>query len=513
MAEIYLARTASIEGFEKTVVLKRILPQYSENARFIRMFLAEARLAANLHDPNIVQVYDIGEEHGAYFFTMEYVEGVDLRGLARACRRTNTPLSLAHIVHIVSSAAAGLHHAHEKCGPDGEPLGIVHRDVSPSNILVTFEGVVKILDFGIAKAANVTTTAGSLKGKLPYMSPEQCRSEPLDRRSDVFSLGVLLWELTTRRRLFKADTELATLRMVAECEVPRPSTLMPDYPEGLEPIVLKALEADRERRYGSMLELQLDLEDLAREARLAIGASRMRPFMHKVCAEEINDLEAQRIADHAIGTSGGGVTGFTEAPAPSPAQSTQLSPEESSSELTPADLDGSKSVTSIAPLPSPSPNRRYAIGLGALGAVLAVSTWAFVLRPDAESTGGSQRPTTKASAPAAVPAPAESEPEPEPNAEAPVAAPSEAEAPADAVEPEPPSEPTPAAEPAADATEEAADAPEVADEPEAAAPPKSSSRRRRPKRSTPRTGSGKSSDTPKESKPKWDPKAAPPPGL
>src|SRR5690606_29379467 len=173
MAELFLARAKAIHGFEKLVVLKRILPQHAENDDFIRMFLAEARLAATLHHPNIVQVYDIGGEEGSYFFTMEFVQGVDLRKLVRAARKKNKALPLEHILHVIMGMAAGLNHAHEKVGLDGKPLGIVHRDVSPSNVLVTFEGGVKIVDFGIAKAASaqVATIAGTLKGKIPYMSP------------------------------------------------------------------------------------------------------------------------------------------------------------------------------------------------------------------------------------------------------------------------------------------------------------------------------------------------------
>ncbi|MCH9685293.1 MAG: serine/threonine protein kinase, partial [Deltaproteobacteria bacterium] len=153
MAELFLARASAIHGFEKLVVLKRILPQHAESEDFIRMFLAEARLAATLHHPNIVQVYDIGEQDQAYFFTMEYVQGQDLRRLVRAARKAKRVLPLEHILHIVMGVAAGLNHAHEKIGLDGRPLGIVHRDVSPSNVLVTYEGGVKIVDFGIAKAA------------------------------------------------------------------------------------------------------------------------------------------------------------------------------------------------------------------------------------------------------------------------------------------------------------------------------------------------------------------------
>jgi len=292
MAELYLARATGIHGFEKLVVLKRILPQHAESDDFNRMFLDEARLAATLHHPNIVQVYDIGEEGN--FFTMEYVQGQDLRKLVRAARKADRALPLEHILHIVMGIAAGLHHAHEKVGTDGRPLGIVHRDVSPSNVLVTYEGGVKIVDFGIAKAATAqsATLAGTLKGKIPYMSPEQCRGESVDRRSDIFSIGTLLWELTTGARLFTGENEFGIINRVAAGAVPLPTSVRPDYPPELEAIVMRALTADREQRYSQALDLQIDLEDFAREARLPVSSARMAKFMRELFEEEIRQTAA-----------------------------------------------------------------------------------------------------------------------------------------------------------------------------------------------------------------------------
>ena len=295
MAEIFLARASAMHGFEKLVVIKRILPQHAESDDFIRMFLAEARLAATLHHPNIVQVYDIGEASGMYFFAMEYVQGQDMRKLVRAARRKQKPIPLEHILHIIMGVAGGLHHAHEKVGLDGRPVGIVHRDVSPSNVLVTYEGAVKIVDFGIAKAATaqVSTIAGTLKGKIPYMSPEQCRGETVDRRSDIFSIGTLLWELTTGKRLFAGDNEFAILNRVAKGDVPLPSSIRPEYPPELEAIVMRALQADPDNRYSSALDLQIDLEDFSREARLPVSSARMGRFMRDLFEEEIRKSQAE----------------------------------------------------------------------------------------------------------------------------------------------------------------------------------------------------------------------------
>ncbi len=307
MAELYLARAAGVAGFEKLVVLKRILPQHAESDEFIRMFLTEARLAATLHHPNIVQVYDIGEEGGAYFFTMEWVQGQDLRRLVRAARRAEQPIPLEHILHVMCGVASGLNHAHDQNDHDGTPLGIVHRDVSPSNVLVTYDGAVKIVDFGIAKAAafQSNTIAGTLKGKIPYMSPEQCRGEDVDRRSDIFSIGTLLWELTTGARLFAGDNEIAIINRVAKADVPLPSSIRPDYPPALEAVVMRALAGDPEQRYQNAVELQIDLEDFAREARLPVSSARVGKFMRELFADEIQQTAAQLQAERLDAATSG----------------------------------------------------------------------------------------------------------------------------------------------------------------------------------------------------------------
>jgi len=281
MAEIYLARASGIYGFEKYVVLKRILPQYAANDEFVRMFLKEARVAATLDHANIAQVHDIGEVGGSTFFTMEYLHGEDLRQVMRHVLRNGQRLPLEHALEIVIGAASGLHFAHEKRGPDGKSLGIVHRDISPANIVVSYGGGVKLVDFGIAKLAADPELSQryALKGKLAYMSPEQLHNTPLDRRSDVFSLGAVLYEITTHTRLFKGTTEVETMKSVLDGIVPPPTSVVPGYPAALESIVLRALARSPESRYQSARELQVDLETFVHAARIRLSPAALAEWM------------------------------------------------------------------------------------------------------------------------------------------------------------------------------------------------------------------------------------------
>ncbi|MFT3698463.1 MAG: protein kinase [Kofleriaceae bacterium] len=273
MADVLLARTEGIEGFERHVVVKRIKPELAKDKRFIHMFLDEARLAATLHHQNVVQVHDIGEEHGEYFFAMEYVHGEDVRKILGATSKAKQHLKLGDVIGIVCGAAAGLHYAHERRDSNKKKLEIVHRDVSPSNIIVGYDGSVKLLDFGIAKAVARTTSetrTGTLKGKASYMSPEQCKGvQAIDRRSDVYSLGVVLYELATTARLFKAESDYLVMDAIVNGKVPLPRVKRPDLPNELSSIIMRALAVDPDRRYQSADELRLALEDFAERAGLA----------------------------------------------------------------------------------------------------------------------------------------------------------------------------------------------------------------------------------------------------
>ena len=296
MAEIYLARSRGITGFEKIVVLKRILPQLATQPEFVRMFLDEARLAAALQHPNIVQTYDIGEEGGDYFMAMEYLHGEDVRTLMKTLRAQKRYLKRDHALRIGVDVCAGLHYAHVKTAPDGQPLNIVHRDVSPQNVIVTYEGSVKLLDFGIAKAAGRGETKyGTLKGKIGYMSPEQCRGEPLDRRSDVFAVSILLYELTVGKRLYRGTSEFEVLKRIVEGTVAPPRSLEPDYPEALEAIVMRGLEKEPHLRWQTTREMGQALEAYAHEARIGLSTMALGSYMEEVFGSKVEAWrEAQR---------------------------------------------------------------------------------------------------------------------------------------------------------------------------------------------------------------------------
>ncbi|MFO0761189.1 MAG: protein kinase [Byssovorax sp.] len=261
MAEVFLAVVRGPAGFNKLVVIKQIRPQLAEDPEFLGMFLDEARLAARLSHPNVVQTNEVGQEGERYFIAMEYLEGQPLnRVLHRLSRAGGLPLAL-HL-RVISEVLSGLHHAHELTDYDGTPLGVVHRDITPHNIFVTYDGQVKVVDFGIAKALNSSseTRTGVLKGKVAYMAPEQARGERVDRRADIFSVGVLLWEAATGKRLWKGVPDITILQRLLSGEIASPKSAKSDVSDKLEAIIMKALAHQRENRYENALELQADIE-------------------------------------------------------------------------------------------------------------------------------------------------------------------------------------------------------------------------------------------------------------
>ncbi|HUS32107.1 MAG TPA: serine/threonine-protein kinase [Kofleriaceae bacterium] len=281
MADVLLARTIGVAGFERHVVIKRIHPELGDEPRYRKMFLDEARLAASLHHHNIVQVNDIGEQAGNYFFAMEYVHGEDARTLLIEATNRSQLIPLEHVITIVMAAASGLHHAHEQKGPDKKPLHIVHRDVSPANILVGYDGGVKVADFGIAFAANRAeqTQSGVLKGKASYMAPEQCNCEPVDRRADVFSLGIVLYELATVNPCFRGENDFMTMSAIVNGKFQRPSLLNAAIPAQLEAIILKALSTRPADRYATCDEMRIALEQFAEAQNLRTSTTALADDM------------------------------------------------------------------------------------------------------------------------------------------------------------------------------------------------------------------------------------------
>jgi serine/threonine protein kinase len=268
MAEVFKAKRAGVEGFEKTVALKRILPHLSDNKEFVDMFVDEAKMVAGLTHPNIAQIFDLGKIDKSYFIAMEYVHGRDLRTIMKRAREKGLRMPLDLSLRVVSQVCAALEYAHRKKDERGKPMGIVHRDVSPQNILLSFEGDVKLVDFGIAKAATKasSTDRGALRGKLLYMSPEQAWGRPIDRRSDVFSLGIVLYEMVTETKPFLGPgTELTILELVRQCLVTAPRELNPRVPEALDRVVMKALARDPADRYQDAGQMQRGLERFLRE--------------------------------------------------------------------------------------------------------------------------------------------------------------------------------------------------------------------------------------------------------
>lgn len=290
MAEILLARARGPEGFARAVVLKRILPHLAKNPRFRTMFLDEARVMAGIHHSNVVNVHELHEEGDELWLVMDYLEGESLASVIRAAVGDSRALPAGLMAFVVAEACAGLHAAHEAKGPDGSPLGLVHRDVSPQNLFLTYDGHVRLLDFGIAHAAGrgTETEAGQIKGKFAYMSPEQCRGQVLDRRSDVFALGIVLFEATTQRRLFMRDSDMQTMRAVCKEPIADPTEEVDGYPAALAAVVRRALLRDRAQRFESAQAMEQALRSALAEQETHPRAA-LAALMRALFAERIED--------------------------------------------------------------------------------------------------------------------------------------------------------------------------------------------------------------------------------
>jgi serine/threonine-protein kinase len=317
MAMVWAARLKGSRGFQKIVAVKTMLPKLSEDPQFERMFLDEASLASRIHHPNVVEVLDLGEMNGVLFIAMEWLDGVPLNQVMKAAKSAaGIPSPVA--IHILTHAAEGLHAAHELKDDEGAYIGLVHRDVSPQNILVGHDGFTKMVDFGLAKATALgdgATRAGQLKGKISYMAPEQIRGDPLDRRADVFALGVVLYAVTTGKHPFRRESEGATLFAISSPEAaPAPSRFM-SYPAELEAVLMKAIAKDPDKRYSSALEFARALEQTLPESERAHGGERVAQFINGLLGAQHEQqkaalAEALRRADRASIAPGGGLEGL-----------------------------------------------------------------------------------------------------------------------------------------------------------------------------------------------------------
>lgn len=261
MAEVFVAESAGIEGFKKQVAIKRVLPQLSRKDQFIAMFLDEARLSAHLSHSNVVSVFDIGVGDGAYFIVMEYVDGADLRTVLEHQKKLGRPMPVEIAAFVAAKMCQGLAYAHELATSDGKPLNIVHRDITPANVLITRYGEVKIVDFGLAKASSqlAESDAGVIKGKFGYLAPETVLEQGVDQRVDIFALGIILWEMLAGRRLFLGDSDHITVKLVRDAVVPSLQSINSEVPRELEQIIRRALARDRASRYPTARELGRDL--------------------------------------------------------------------------------------------------------------------------------------------------------------------------------------------------------------------------------------------------------------
>ena len=293
MAEIYLARMGGTDGFSKLVVVKRLLSQMANDQEFIQMFLDEARINARLSHSNIVQVLELGEFEKQYFIAMEYVSGLSVAQVGKLATQRLGEVPQGVACGIIAQACAGLHHAHETKLPDGSEMGIIHRDVSPQNLLLTYEGFVKVVDFGIAKAEGraTQTRAGMVKGKFAYMSPEQCVGEQLDRRTDIFALGIILFELCTSRRLFRRANTFETYEAIIKCDVPDPSSVNPAVSAKISQVIQKALAKKPDDRFASAEAMQEALELAMRRSQVRGSAMDLARFIENNFKDQIKEQE------------------------------------------------------------------------------------------------------------------------------------------------------------------------------------------------------------------------------
>ncbi|MFL5346334.1 MAG: protein kinase domain-containing protein [Hyalangium sp.] len=315
MAEVWLARQSGIEGFAKSVVVKRILPHLAEDREFVEMFRNEALIAANFNHPNIAQVYEFGEANGTYYIAMEFIHGEDLGRVMRKAWSAGQWIARPLAIRIVASACEGLYYAHTRVDANGKPLKVVHRDISPQNILISFDGSVKLVDFGIAKAADQVglTKSGAIKGKFAYMAPEQAAGKALDHRADIFAIGLVLYELLTGVRPLKRDSELATLQAALECAIQTPSEVA-DVPSELDSVVMSALAKAADDRYRDARQFQVALEETLVAQRWVASSVQISELMETLFSDRL--AEEKKTGNLQPNTEDGAHSGNSSPPPP-----------------------------------------------------------------------------------------------------------------------------------------------------------------------------------------------------
>jgi len=393
MAEVFKARMMGMEGFQKTVAIKRILPHLTDNDEFVTMFVDEAKLAAQLNHNNIIHIYDLGKIERSYYIAMEYIEGLDLRSLVKQCRDREAHPPIPISLHIATMLASALDYAHKKQDFEDRDLGLVHRDVSPQNVLISNDGDIKLCDFGIAKAASKAshTRAGALKGKLQYMSPEQAWGKSLDHRSDIFSLGLVLYELLTGTKVFAGDSELSILEQVRNPNVIPPSDLNSDIPEDVEKVVLKALESDPADRYQSARDFQKDLEAVMQRFGWTVDSAALARFMRELAkGKKFTSIAGRKLPDKG------------PAKKTPPAEKPRAAAQEKPTPAAPVSKDGAEpvAVEEDAALPNTSDgessNMKWLL-IGAAALVIVVGGLWMMMKG-----GGSETPPQTVEAPVAA---------------------------------------------------------------------------------------------------------------
>jgi serine/threonine-protein kinase len=413
MAMVWAARVKGTRGFQKIVAVKTMLSKLSEDAQFEQMFLDEASLASQIRHPNVVEISDLGEQEGVLYLAMEWIDGVPLNQLMKTAKPAGgVPLPIA--VRIVMNACAGLHAAHELRDAKGQLIGLVHRDVSPQNILVTYDGVSKVVDFGVAKATAMggsATVAGQLKGKVSYMAPEQVRGEAIDRRVDIFAMGIVLYALTTGKHPFRRESEAATMYTIAsEDAVVAPRSFIPEYPAGLEAVLLKALAKDANARFASASEFQRALDQCLPVAERANTDEDVGTFIRKLFGNKREESRTALAAALALADKRGSRS-HPENPNPlTQSQRRSLSEVRVS---VPSLGEDSKTfgILGTPPVPSPPSRKRgWLLVLSLCGALLLAAAAAFALSTTKTVAAVKPAPTDER----AKPAPITNAPEPTP---------------------------------------------------------------------------------------------------